>query len=204
MTHSPPSPSLLIGDVLYRWGVDTILHQCLTHVEAKNVLNDFHIGACGGHLLIMATNQKIIRASYFWPSVFRDYITTVKHCANCQIYVTKTREPFAPIHLILMNNPLYKWGIEFMECRLPSNSGHKYIIIVVDYQQVYLRAYSPDDLALNAAKDKSPSLGKFTPLCRGPYIITQCLDKRACVLSHMDRGALYNPINGLYLKKFYP
>ena len=41
------------------------LHQCLTHEEEIIVLNDFHTGACGGHLFGLATAQKILRAGYF-------------------------------------------------------------------------------------------------------------------------------------------
>ena len=46
---------LLIGDVLYHQGIDTILHCCLTHDEAKTILNECHSGACGGHLSGPAT-----------------------------------------------------------------------------------------------------------------------------------------------------
>jgi hypothetical protein len=46
---------LIIG----RRGVDNILHHCLTHEEAE-VLNDYHSGACGGHLSELATTQKIL------------------------------------------------------------------------------------------------------------------------------------------------
>jgi hypothetical protein len=56
---------LIIGDTLYRHGIDTILRRCLTHDEAERVLNDCHLGACGGHLSGMATTQKILRARLF-------------------------------------------------------------------------------------------------------------------------------------------
>ena len=53
---------LIIGDDLYRRGVDSILRRCLTLEEAEAVLNDCHSGACGGHLSGLATTQKILRA----------------------------------------------------------------------------------------------------------------------------------------------
>jgi hypothetical protein len=80
---------LLIGDILYRRGVDTILRRCLTIDEADRVLNDFHSGACGGHLSGMSTTQKIIRAGYFWPTLFHDCIHAVKRCDKCQLYANK-------------------------------------------------------------------------------------------------------------------
>ena len=41
---------LIVDNTLYRCGVDSILRRCLTHEEAKVVLNDFHKGEFGGHL----------------------------------------------------------------------------------------------------------------------------------------------------------
>jgi hypothetical protein len=49
---------LIIKDTLYRPGVENILHRCLTHEEYDSVLNDFHSGACGGHLSELVTTQK--------------------------------------------------------------------------------------------------------------------------------------------------
>ena len=56
---------LIIGDTLYRRGVDSVLRRCLTHEEADIVLNDSHSGVCGGHLSGLAMAQKILRVSYF-------------------------------------------------------------------------------------------------------------------------------------------
>ena len=51
---------LIVEDNLYQHGVDSILHHCLTHDEAEVVLNDFHGGACGGHLSGLSRTQKIL------------------------------------------------------------------------------------------------------------------------------------------------
>ena len=74
---------LILNDTLYRRGIDSILWRCLAHEEAEHVLNDFHFGACGGHLSGMATAQKILRAGYFWPSVFKDCHEAIKKFIPC-------------------------------------------------------------------------------------------------------------------------
>ena len=74
---------LIIGDTLYRRGVDSILHRCLTHEEAEIVLNDVHSGACGGHLSRLAMAKEILRVGYFWPMIFKDCVEAVKHCHLC-------------------------------------------------------------------------------------------------------------------------
>ena len=74
---------LIIGDTLYRRGVDFVLRRCLTHEEAEIVLNDSRSGACGGHLYGLATTQKILCVSYFWPTIFKDCVEAVKRCHPC-------------------------------------------------------------------------------------------------------------------------
>jgi len=51
---------MIVGNTLYRHGIDTILRRCLTHEEAEKVLNDCHLGTCGGHQSGYATTHKIL------------------------------------------------------------------------------------------------------------------------------------------------
>ena len=74
---------LIVDNTLYCHGVDSILQHCLTHEEAKVVLNDFHGGACGGHLSGISTTQKILRVGYFFPLIFKDCVNAVKKCHPC-------------------------------------------------------------------------------------------------------------------------
>jgi hypothetical protein len=124
---------MIVGDTLYRRGVDTVLRRCLTHEEAEKALNDCHSGACGGHQSGYATAQRILRAGYFWPTMFKDCITAVRSCHACQIFDSKTRRPPAPLQPIVVVGPFAKWGIDFMQCNPTSTGGHGYIIVAVDY-----------------------------------------------------------------------
>jgi hypothetical protein len=56
--HHQDKNYLILNDMLYQRGVDFILRRCLTHEEAIIVLNDFHTGACGGHLSGVGNNPK--------------------------------------------------------------------------------------------------------------------------------------------------
>ena len=56
---------LIVDNTLYCRGVDSILRRCLTHEETEVVLNDFHGGACGGHLSGLFIAQEILRVGYF-------------------------------------------------------------------------------------------------------------------------------------------
>ena len=110
-----------------------MLRRCLTLEEAEKVLNDCHSGACGGHMSGYATAQKILRAGYFWPSIFKDCITAVRKCHACQIFQRKMHAPPLPLHPVITIGPFAKWGVDFMTCNPHSAGGHAYIIVAVDY-----------------------------------------------------------------------
>eukprot|EP00253_Pinus_taeda_P021009 PITA_21009 len=124
---------VIVGDTLYHRGIDTVLQRCLTHEEAKNVLNDCHSGACGGHQSGYAMTQKNLQAGYFWPTMFKDCITAVRSCHACQIFDSKTRRPPTPLQPVVAVGPFSKSGIDFMTSNPTSTEGHGYIIVAVDY-----------------------------------------------------------------------
>lgn len=49
---------VIVGDTLYRPGVDTVLRRCLTHEEAEKALNECHSGAYGGESIWICYNTK--------------------------------------------------------------------------------------------------------------------------------------------------
>eukprot|EP00253_Pinus_taeda_P002776 PITA_02776 len=124
---------MIIGDTLYSHGIDIVLRRCLMHEETENVLNDCHLGACGGHQSGYAMAQKILRESCFWPTIFKDCIIIVRSYHACQIFDCKTRLPPTPLHLVVVVGPFIKWGIDFMTCNPTLARGHGYIIVTVDY-----------------------------------------------------------------------
>ena len=123
---------LILNNRLYRRGIDTILRRCLTHDKAKQVLNDFHSGACGGHLSGMAIAQKIFRDGYFWPSIFKDCHEAIKKFPPCQHFYPKKHTHPASLHPIIVIGPFTKWGIDFMHCNPTSPRGHGYVIVAMD------------------------------------------------------------------------
>lgn len=74
---------IVIGHRLFRRGADGILRRCVSEVEVPTILEACHDSACGGHFSGQLTGQKILRAWYFWPSLFRDAHSYVKRCDAC-------------------------------------------------------------------------------------------------------------------------
>jgi hypothetical protein len=164
---------IILGDTLYRRGIDSVFRRCLTFEEAERVLNDCHSGACGGHMSGYATAQKILRAGYFWPSLFKDCITAVQKCHACQTYNQKIRSHPAPLHPVVSVGPFAKWGIDFMTCHPHSAGGHGYIIVAVDYFTKWAEAMPTFD-----------NTGKTAALFLFNHVITRFGVPQAIVTDH--------------------
>ena len=103
---------VISDDTLNCLGIDSILRRCLTLEEVESILNDFHSGACGGHISGLATTQKILRVCYFWPLIFKDFMEAVKKYNPCQIYTWKMHAHPTLIFSIIIVGPFTKWGID--------------------------------------------------------------------------------------------
>jgi hypothetical protein len=91
------------------------------------------MGACGGHFYGFETTQNILRASYFWPTLIKYYVDSVKKCHPCQIFSRKMWANIAPMFPLIAIGPFTKWGIDFTTCHPTSAKGHCYIIVAVGY-----------------------------------------------------------------------
>ena len=80
-----------------------------------------------------ATTQNILRAGYFWPSLFKDCIIAVRKCHNCQILYQKMCASPTPLHPIIVVGTFVKRGIDFIKFNPHSTRGNGYIILDVDY-----------------------------------------------------------------------
>jgi hypothetical protein len=81
----------------------------------------------------MAKAHKILYVGYFLSSIFKDCIEAVKKCPPYQIFQKKEHTHLALLHLIIIDDPFAKWGIDFMQCNPTTVEGHDYILIVVEY-----------------------------------------------------------------------
>ena len=79
----------ILNSALYWKDLGGILLNCLVEEEAQKVMHDFHKGDCGGHLFWKTTANKVLRAGYYWPTLFADVYKMVKCCHKCQIFEGK-------------------------------------------------------------------------------------------------------------------
>lgn len=114
--------------------VGGILLNCLLKEEADRIMEEFHKGDCGGHLYWKTTSNKILRAGFYWPTLFADIHEKVSTFHQCKIFEGKRK--LFPLHLkpILVENPFQQWGLDFIgEIHLSSSTQHKWIITTTNY-----------------------------------------------------------------------
>jgi len=61
----------LANDTLYKKNYDGIWLRCLEKDDVDHVLKEMHDNPAGGHYGRETTTYKILRARYYWPTVFR-------------------------------------------------------------------------------------------------------------------------------------
>ena len=61
---------VLMDQTLYWKDLEGILLKCLEKYEVDAVIAELHSGVCGGHKYWNATAFKILRAGYYWPTLF--------------------------------------------------------------------------------------------------------------------------------------
>ena len=76
----------VLNNSLYWKDLGGVLLDFLVEEEAKWVMEDFHKGDCGGHLFWKTTANNILRAGYYWPTLFAGVYKTVKSYHECQIF----------------------------------------------------------------------------------------------------------------------
>eukprot|EP00253_Pinus_taeda_P027202 PITA_27202 len=121
-----------------------VLLNCLVEKEAKKAMEDCHQGDCGGHHFWKSTANKILRAGYYWPTLFADVYKMVKHCHKSQIFEGKQKLQPLPLKPIEVSAPFQQWGLDFIgEIHPASSSQHRWILIVTDYFTKWIEAIPP-------------------------------------------------------------
>jgi hypothetical protein len=131
----------LIDWVLYWKDPLGVLLRCLNPQETQRVMFDFHSSLCGGHHFWKTTAYKILRAGYYWPTLFADVCREVRACFKCQKFSGKQQLKSLPLKPVVASGPFQKWGLDFIGEIHPASSGkHKWILTATDYFTKWIEA----------------------------------------------------------------
>jgi hypothetical protein len=73
----------LVNGILFRQNFNGVLMRCLEKDEAEKFLLELHVGEVGGRFGGDTTAHKVLRASYYWPTLFRDAHALCRKCVIC-------------------------------------------------------------------------------------------------------------------------
>ena len=124
----------MIDGVLFRNNYDNVLLRCLEKDDDNYILTELHDGPTSSHFSEETTAHKVLRAGYYWPTLFRDSHAHARKCQIYQVNVGRERRPAFPLHPITNQNPFKQWGLDVVgEIKPNSSKLHKYILTVADY-----------------------------------------------------------------------
>jgi hypothetical protein len=106
-----------------------MLLRCLEKQEADKVLFELHDGPTGGHFRGDTTAHKILRAGYYWSTLFKDSHAYVRKCKICQTSSSQDKKPALPLQPVIIEQPFEQWGLDIIGEIIPNSSKkHRYIL----------------------------------------------------------------------------
>jgi hypothetical protein len=112
----------LINDVLFRKNFDGVLMRCLEKEESEKVLSELHASEAGGYFGGDTTDHKVLRARYYWPTLFKDAHMMCRKCIVCQKAAGWVKKTTFPLQLVTVDSPFQKWGLDIIGPIKPSSS----------------------------------------------------------------------------------
>ena len=106
-------------------------------------MSELHDGLAGGHYSGDTTTHKILRAGYYWHTLFKYAHTHVKKCDICQRCGGRQPKVAAPLNPVMISEPFEQWGLDIIgEIKPNSSLQHKYILTTIDYFTCWVEAIS--------------------------------------------------------------
>ena len=97
-------------------------------------MKELHFGLAGGHFGGETMAHKILRAGYYWPTLFWDSYAFVRKCQECQLAAGRVKKHAFPLQPVSVERHFQQWGIDIVgPINPPSSMQHKYIITTTDY-----------------------------------------------------------------------
>jgi hypothetical protein len=123
---------------LYRVCADGLLRRCIPAFETWKILERCHSSPYGGHYGAFRTNAKVWQSGFYWPTVYDDAKTFVRH-NRCQKHRNINARDAMPLTSNLQIDIFDVLGINFMG-PFPKSEGCKYILVAVDYVSKWVEA----------------------------------------------------------------
>jgi ribonuclease HI len=137
---------------LYKKGVSQPMLKCITETEGVQILREVHSGTCGSHAGPRALTAKVIRQSFYWPTMICAANRVTRSCEACQKFSPCSGNPSQFTKLIAHTWPLQRWGLDIVG-PLPTAQGNlKLTFIAVKYFTKWIEARVVSTITLKTAQ----------------------------------------------------
>ena len=102
---------MILNDTLYKRGFSMPYLKCVNEEESEYILKEIHEGVCGDHAGPRSLVSKVVRTSYFWPTMQVDTKELVKKCDKCQRFGNVQCFPAKSMTMTSSPWPFAQWGI---------------------------------------------------------------------------------------------
>ncbi|XP_072064426.1 uncharacterized protein [Arachis hypogaea] len=124
-----------------RRGYSRPLLRCLDRTEADLVLSEAHEGICGIHCGARSLAQKVLRAGFYWPTIWDDSRQKVRTCDKCQKHSPMINVPAEQLHQSEVSWPFNRWGIDILGPFPTAPRQMKYLVVAIDYFSKWIEAH---------------------------------------------------------------
>ena len=102
--------------------------------EAKQAMEDAHIGVYGAHQSGPKLHDRIKRMGYYWPTMVQDCINYAERCYAFQFCANFIHQPPEPLYLTVASWLFEAWRLDVVGPITPKSSAcHSYILAATDY-----------------------------------------------------------------------
>ena len=155
-----------------------ICEQLLVPSEyVSKVLYLAHSHLLGAHLGREKTYDRVL-SRFYWPGVKKAVEEYCRHCGECQINSPKVayRNPLIPLPII--ETPFSRIGMDIVGPLPKSSSGHRYILVILDYATRY-----PEAIPLRSATGRTVAREMFLLFSRVGLPEEILTDQGSCFMS---------------------
>jgi hypothetical protein len=91
---------VLVAKILFHGNLNGMLLRCVDATKAHKLMEKFHEGICCGHFIPTTNGHRIMRAIYYWPTIFKDSYAMIRKCICCQNFSGKIKREAMPLQPI--------------------------------------------------------------------------------------------------------
>ena len=129
-----------IDNLLFYTGPDQVMTRCVREDETYDILHACHNEPFGGHFTTKSTALKILKTSYYWPTLHKDAANYTRKCDKSQRMGQPIRTDEMPLNPQMALTPFDKWGMDFIGPIDPPSNGKSYILVCIDYLTRWVEA----------------------------------------------------------------